>query len=839
MTARVRRSVPAWPIWMAPAAIAGTWAAGWAAGVAVAIAQAARGADRVDAPALLLLVALTAAGGVATVVALAARVAPPRPDAFGVRPVPLRLGAVGVALGVGVVALAAAPAELLGGALGSLERPRGAVGAEPLGAGPGRARSHGRGSRRRRRELRAGPRADRAAAGRAAPARVRAPHPRAPSRRAHGRRGARAADRADVRRRRRGGLADAARTRPRCRARRALPRDGVDPARRRRVDLLGGLRARTRVRLGCRGTRCCWGSPAAAWRWRRGSSQPCPAAASIPGDLAIADRIKSDVTTALKAGDRDRVGALRLVLSELQKAAKEGGADEQAVLRRERKRRRESETAYREAGRPELAEAEAYEAGVIEAYLPAELGDEELDALVARAIEETGRRGPAGHGQGDQARDGGRRRARRRKAGVDEGEGSAQLDGTTATGALQRGGGRAGRRAGRDPQDARGAPQRGHLPARQRGDPRRRPRGGQLAATVVRELSELVERGHEIGPATIESVSARARPGGIAEQGARRGRLAPPQPQGRSEVRQPEALRRRDPALDDHLRGRPRRHRQDVPRDGDGRRRALAPRGQPHHPHPPRRRGRRAARLPARRPDGEGRPVPAPAVRRAARHDGRRARRGAPRARRDRGRAAGLHARPHAQRLVRDPRRGAEHVARADEDVPHPARIRLEDGRHRRHHADRPAARAAVRPRRGRRHPRRASTASSSCASAARTSSATSWCSGSSRPTTSTRRARRRGCGRRTTAAARREPAGGGRARRRPSGRAGPARVRARRRDRRAWRTGTSPSRSSTPEEIAALNARAPRQGRPDRRALVPRRRRRPDAPASASSATS
>ena len=60
----------------------------------------------------------------------------------------------------------------------------------------------------------------------------------------------------------------------------------------------------------------------------------------------------------------------------------------------------------------------------------------------------------------------------------------------------------------------------------------------------------------------------------------------------------------------------------------------------------------------------------------------------------DRGRAAGLHARPHAERLVRRARRGAEHDARADEDVPHPARVRHADGRHRRHHPGRPARRA-------------------------------------------------------------------------------------------------------------------------------------------------
>jgi uncharacterized protein YqeY len=117
------------------------------------------------------------------------------------------------------------------------------------------------------------------------------------------------------------------------------------------------------------------------------------------GDLEIAEQIKSDVATAMKAGDRDRVGALRLVLSELQKAAKDGDADEQAVLRRERKRRRESEAAYRDAGRAELAEAEAYEAGVIEGYLPAELGEAELDALVARAIEETGASQPRDMGK--------------------------------------------------------------------------------------------------------------------------------------------------------------------------------------------------------------------------------------------------------------------------------------------------------------------------------------------------------------------------------------------------------------------------------------------------------
>jgi uncharacterized protein YqeY len=115
--------------------------------------------------------------------------------------------------------------------------------------------------------------------------------------------------------------------------------------------------------------------------------------------VPIAEQIKRDVATAMKAGDRDRVGALRLVLSELQKAQKEGPGDELAVLRRERKRRRESEEVYRAAGREDLAGGEAFEASVIEAYLPAELSDGELDALVTKAVAETGAQGPRDMGR--------------------------------------------------------------------------------------------------------------------------------------------------------------------------------------------------------------------------------------------------------------------------------------------------------------------------------------------------------------------------------------------------------------------------------------------------------
>jgi len=106
--------------------------------------------------------------------------------------------------------------------------------------------------------------------------------------------------------------------------------------------------------------------------------------------LQIAERIKSDVASAMKAGERDRVTALRLVLSELQKAEKDGDTDELAVLRRERKRRREAAEAYRGAAREDLAEGEDREAQIIETYLPAELSDAELDGLVQAAVAETG-----------------------------------------------------------------------------------------------------------------------------------------------------------------------------------------------------------------------------------------------------------------------------------------------------------------------------------------------------------------------------------------------------------------------------------------------------------------
>lgn len=115
--------------------------------------------------------------------------------------------------------------------------------------------------------------------------------------------------------------------------------------------------------------------------------------------MTLTDTVKQDLTAAMKAGEKDRVGALRLVLSELQKDAKEGAGDELAVLKRERKRRLESAEAFRDGGRADLAVSEEAEAELIGVYLPAEMPDDELRPIVATAVAESGASSPSDMGQ--------------------------------------------------------------------------------------------------------------------------------------------------------------------------------------------------------------------------------------------------------------------------------------------------------------------------------------------------------------------------------------------------------------------------------------------------------
>jgi uncharacterized protein YqeY len=106
--------------------------------------------------------------------------------------------------------------------------------------------------------------------------------------------------------------------------------------------------------------------------------------------MSVLEQVQDDVRTAMKARDRERAGALRMVVDVLQQDAKLGKGDEVAVLQRERKKRVEAAEAYEGAGRAEQAAAERFEAELIEGYLPQQLSDAELVELVDAAVAETG-----------------------------------------------------------------------------------------------------------------------------------------------------------------------------------------------------------------------------------------------------------------------------------------------------------------------------------------------------------------------------------------------------------------------------------------------------------------
>jgi uncharacterized protein len=110
--------------------------------------------------------------------------------------------------------------------------------------------------------------------------------------------------------------------------------------------------------------------------------------------LSVLEQVRADVVRAMKAGERDVAGALRLLVSELQKDVKEGDGDELAVLRREHKRRLEAATQFENANRPDLAHKEQAEAVMIARYLPPDLSDEQLNAIVTEAVAQTGATGP-------------------------------------------------------------------------------------------------------------------------------------------------------------------------------------------------------------------------------------------------------------------------------------------------------------------------------------------------------------------------------------------------------------------------------------------------------------
>ncbi|WP_031434519.1 GatB/YqeY domain-containing protein [Methylomarinum vadi] len=110
---------------------------------------------------------------------------------------------------------------------------------------------------------------------------------------------------------------------------------------------------------------------------------------------SLKDRIKDDMKASMKGGDKGRLGVIRMIMA----AIKQIEIDERveldndgviAVMDKMRKQRRESIRQYREAGRDDLASVEEKEISVIEDFLPQALSDEEIDAMVAQAIAESG-----------------------------------------------------------------------------------------------------------------------------------------------------------------------------------------------------------------------------------------------------------------------------------------------------------------------------------------------------------------------------------------------------------------------------------------------------------------
>ena len=122
--------------------------------------------------------------------------------------------------------------------------------------------------------------------------------------------------------------------------------------------------------------------------------------------MSLKEQLHSDLTVAMKSRDELNASTLRMALTAITteevagKQARQLSDDEVLkVLMREAKKRREAAEAFSGAGREELADRERAEGEVLAGYLPAQLGDEELAALVSAAIEESGASGPQAMGQ--------------------------------------------------------------------------------------------------------------------------------------------------------------------------------------------------------------------------------------------------------------------------------------------------------------------------------------------------------------------------------------------------------------------------------------------------------
>lgn len=113
--------------------------------------------------------------------------------------------------------------------------------------------------------------------------------------------------------------------------------------------------------------------------------------------MSTLDQLTSDLTTAMKARDTERTGVLRQIIGAVRFEAKAGAVEKELsddevlkILAREVKKRRDSAQIYTDANAPERAATETAEADLIETYLPAQLSDDELQALVGAVIADVG-----------------------------------------------------------------------------------------------------------------------------------------------------------------------------------------------------------------------------------------------------------------------------------------------------------------------------------------------------------------------------------------------------------------------------------------------------------------
>ena len=120
--------------------------------------------------------------------------------------------------------------------------------------------------------------------------------------------------------------------------------------------------------------------------------------------MTLKAQLTEDMKTAMKAGEKDRLGVIRLINA----AIKQKEVDERvemtdelvlAVLEKMLKQRRDSISQYEAAGRTDLADVEKFESGIIQAYLPQPLSPTEIEALVAKAVADTGAEGPQAMGK--------------------------------------------------------------------------------------------------------------------------------------------------------------------------------------------------------------------------------------------------------------------------------------------------------------------------------------------------------------------------------------------------------------------------------------------------------